>query len=39
MTMGQLILFLILIFYIGWLNTSIREIKQKLSNIEKMLDR
>jgi hypothetical protein len=35
--MLQLIFFVILIIYIGWINTSIREIKQKLSNIEDLL--
>jgi hypothetical protein len=35
--MIKLILFIILILYIGWINTSIREIKQKLSNIEDLL--
>jgi len=35
--MVKLILFIILIFYIGWINTSIREIRQKLSNIEELL--
>jgi hypothetical protein len=28
---------LIVILYIGWINTSIREMKQKLSNIEELL--
>lgn len=39
MTMGELIFFSILIFYIGWLNTSIREVKQRLTNIEKLLNK
>ncbi len=39
MSMGKLIIFIILMLYIGWINTSIREIKEKPSNIEKLLNK
>jgi len=32
-----IILGLVIMLYIGWINSSIREIKQKLSNIEELL--
>jgi len=32
-----IIIGIVILLYIGWINSSIREIKQKLSNIEELL--